>query len=106
MAVVTPYLLVEHLTKSVGSKVLFSDISFAVNEGQRVALIARNGVGKSTLMDILTSHTDYDSGRITWRNGLKISYLSQRITLPKDMPVESLCGSSEQGLRFRQFLTQ
>lgn len=106
MAVVTPYLLVEHLTKSVGSKVLFSDISFAVNEGQRVALIARNGVGKSTLMDILTSHTDYDSGRITWRNGLKISYLQQRITLPNDMPVESLCGSSEQGLRFRQFLTQ
>ena len=106
MAVVTPYLLVEHLTKSVGSKVLFSDISFAVNEGQRVALIARNGVGKSTLMDILTSHTDYDSGRITWRNGLKISYLQQWITLPNDMPVESLCGSSEQGLRFRQFLTQ
>ena len=103
---VTPYLLVENLTKSVGSKVLFSDISFAVNEGQRVALIARNGVGKSTLMDILTRRTDYDSGRITWRNDLKISYLPQRISLPQEVSVRSLCRSSEQELRFSQFLTQ
>lgn len=103
---VTPYLLVEDLTKSVGSKVLFSDISFAVNEGQRVALIARNGVGKSTLMDILTRRTDYDSGRITWRNDLKISYLPQRISLPQDVSVRALSKSTEQELRFMQYLTQ
>lgn len=103
---VTPYLLVENLTKSVGSKMLFSDISFAVNEGQRVALIARNGVGKSTLMDILTRRTDYDSGRITWRNDLKVSYLPQRIVLPQTETVRSLVHSAEQTLRFTQFLTQ
>lgn len=103
---VTPYLLVENLTKSVGSKGLFSDISFAVNEGQRVALIARNGVGKSTLMDILTWRTDYDSGRITWRNDLKVSYLPQRIVLPQTETVRSLVHSAEQTLRFTQFLTQ
>lgn len=103
---VTPYLLVENLTKSVGSKMLFSDISFAVNEGQRVALIARNGVGKSTLMDILTQRTDYDSGRITWRNDLKVSYLPQRIVLPQTETVRSLVHSAEQTLRFTQFLTQ
>lgn len=103
---VTPYLLVENLTKSVGSKMLFSDISFAVNEGQRVALIARNGVGKSTLMDILTQRTDYDSGRITWRNDLKVSYLPQRITLPQTETIHSLARSTEQTLRFTQFLTQ
>ena len=103
---VTPYLLVENLTKSVGSKMLFSDISFAVNEGQRVALIARNGVGKSTLMDILTQRTDYDSGRITWRNDLKVSYLPQRIVLPQTEMVCSLAHSAEQTLRFTQFLTQ
>ena len=79
MAAVTPYLLVEGLTKSVGSKILFSNISFAVNKGQRIALIARNGIGKSTLLDILMGKTDYDSGKITWRKDLKVKYLPQRL---------------------------
>ena len=79
MAVVTPYLLVEDLTKSVGSKVLFSNISFSVNKGQRIALIARNGIGKSTLLDILMGKTDYDSGKITWRKDLKVKYLPQKL---------------------------
>ena len=79
MAIVTPYILVENLTKSVGSKVLFDNISFAVNKGQRIALIARNGIGKSTLMDILMGKTDYDSGKITWRKDLKVKYLPQRL---------------------------
>ena len=80
MAAVTPYLLVENLTKSVGSKVLFSDISFAVNKGQRIALIARNGIGKSTLLDILMGKTDYDDGKITWRKDLKVKYLPQKLS--------------------------
>ena len=88
MAIVTPYLLVENLTKSVGSKVLFSNISFAVNKGQRIALIARNGIGKSTLMDILMGETDYDEGKITWRKDLKVKYLPQRIS--DESYVESL----------------
>ena len=79
MAIVTPYLLVENLTKSVGSKVLFNNISFAVNKGQRIALIARNGIGKSTLMDILMGKTDYDEGKITWRKDLKVKYLPQHM---------------------------
>ena len=79
MAAVTPYLLVENLTKSVGSKVLFSNINFAVNKGQRIALIARNGIGKSTLLDILMGRTDYDSGKITWRKDLKVKYLPQHM---------------------------
>ena len=80
MATVTPYLLVENLTKSVGSKVLFSNISFAVNKGQRIALIARNGIGKSTLLNILMGKTDYDNGKITWRKDLKVKYLPQRLS--------------------------
>ena len=81
MAAVTPYLLVEGLTKSVGAKVLFSNISFAVNKGQRIALIARNGIGKSTLLEILMGKTDYDNGKITWRKDLKVKYLPQHITV-------------------------
>lgn len=90
MAAVTPYLLVENLTKSVGSKVLFSNISFSVNKGQHIAIIARNGIGKSTLMDILMGKTDYDDGKITWRNDLKVKYLPQKLSLDEAM---SLLGS-------------
>lgn len=60
---------------------LFSNISFAVNKGQRIALIARNGIGKSTLLDILMGKTDYDNGKITWRNDLKVKYLPQRLSV-------------------------
>ena len=102
MATVTPYLLVENLTKSVGSKVLFSNISFAVNKGQRIALIARNGIGKSTLLDILIGKTDYDSGKITWRNDLKIKYLPQHLSPTPEMV--HLSGGQQKKLLLQQVL--
>ena len=100
MAAVTPYLLVEGLTKSVGSKVLFSNISFAVNKGQRIALIARNGIGKSTLMDILMGKTDYDEGKITWRKDLKVKYLPQKLQGEEAM---RLLGNETKGERREEF---
>lgn len=106
MATPVPYLLVEHLSKSVGSKRLFEDISFSINEGQRVALIARNGIGKSTLLDILMQRTDYDSGRITWRSDLRVGYLPQKITMDLSKRVGDLLSDDEQSLRFRQLATQ
>ena len=118
MAAVTPYLLVEGLTKSVGSKVLFSNISFAVNKGQRIALIARNGIGKSTLLDILMGKTDYDEGKITWRKDLKVKYLPQHITVEclenarktgysleiKDEEFKKLSGGQQKKLLLQQVL--
>ena len=106
MAVVVPYLLVEGLTKSVGSKVLFQDISFAINEGQRIALIARNGIGKSTLLNILAGQTDYDGGKITFRNGIKVAYLSQIISLPNPLTIKQYCDQADNALRVQQLLTQ
>ena len=100
MAIVTPYLLVENLTKSVGSKVLFHNISFAVNKGQRIALIARNGIGKSTLMDILMGKTDYDQGKITWRKDLKVKYLPQKLQGDEAM---RLLGDEARGEKLEQF---
>lgn len=117
MAAVTPYLLVENLTKSVGSKMLFSNISFAVNKGQRIALIARNGIGKSTLLDILMNKTDYDSGKITWRKDLKVKYLPQHISIEslgnaasgysleiKDEDFKKLSGGQQKKLLLEQVL--
>ena len=73
----TPYLDIQHLTKSIGDLILFDDISFSVAEGQHVGLIARNGAGKSTLLSILSGKEDYDSGEITFRNDLRVGYLEQ-----------------------------
>lgn len=73
----TPYLDIQHLTKSIGDLVLFDDISFSVAEGQHVGLIAKNGAGKSTLLGILSGQEDYDSGDITFRNDLRVGYLQQ-----------------------------
>ena len=102
MATITPYLLVEDLTKSVGSKVLFSNISFAVNKGQRIALIARNGIGKSTLLDILMGKTDYYSGKITWRKDLKVRYLPQKLSHTPEMA--HLSGGQQKRLALQQLL--
>ncbi len=71
------YLLVENLTKSFGEKLLFEDITFGLEAGQKVALIAKNGAGKTTLLNIIMGTDSPDSGSVTFRNDLKISYLSQ-----------------------------
>ena len=70
-------LTVENLTKSYGEKLLFEDISFGINAGQKTALIARNGYGKSTLLNILTGKVLQDDGKITFRGDVKMAYLPQ-----------------------------
>ena len=55
------YLSVENLTKSYGVRVLFEDITFGIDRGQKVAFIAKNGTGKSTFLNILASREGYDS---------------------------------------------
>lgn len=85
------YLQVEHLTKSFGDKVLFSDISFGLSEGQKVALIAKNGMGKTTLLNIISGKEDYDNGTITFRRDLRIGYLHQQPEFNPDMEVLDAC---------------
>ncbi|MBE0663570.1 MAG: ABC-F family ATP-binding cassette domain-containing protein [Bacteroidales bacterium] len=68
---------VENLTKSFGEKLLFENISFGIEAGQKIALISRNGAGKSSLIRILTGEDTPDSGRVTIGNDVSISYLPQ-----------------------------
>lgn len=86
-----PYLQAEHLTKSVGDRVLFTDISFSIGEGQRVALIARNGTGKTTLLNILSGNLAYDSGNVITRRDLRVGYLPQHPSLSLGMSVLEAC---------------
>ena len=60
------YLSVENLTKSFGDRVLFSDITFGIDQGQKVAIVAKNGSGKTTLLRCLLDLEQYDDGRIVY----------------------------------------
>ena len=71
------YLSVENLTKSFGEKLLFENITFGINAGQKVALIARNGAGKSSLLNIIMGIDIPESGRVVLRKDLQIAYLPQ-----------------------------
>ena len=70
-------LQVENLTKSFGYDLLFGDISFGLDEGDKVGLIAKNGTGKSTLLNLLAGIDNPDDGTIIYRNNLRIGYLPQ-----------------------------
>lgn len=84
-------LQVENLTKSFGDLVLFENISFGIEERQRVGLIAKNGTGKTTLLNILSGKEGYDSGRITFRRDLRVGYLEQDPVYPEELSVLEAC---------------
>ena len=91
MATVNPYMQVEGLTRRVGDRVLFQDISFGIAEGQRVGLIAQNGTGKSTLLNILAGGDAADEGQVIYRRDLRIGYLPQEPSYPRDLTVIEAC---------------
>ena len=80
------YLQIEKLTKSFGDRVLFSDVTLGVYEGDKIGLIAANGAGKTTFLNIIAGKEDYDSGNVVFRNDLRVGYLSQ---LPPFDPEET-----------------
>ena len=87
----TPYLQVDGLTKSFGDLVLYENMSFGVAEGQRIGLIAKNGTGKSTLLNILTGKEGYDEGSIVYRRDLRVGYLEQNPHYPQELTVLEAC---------------
>lgn len=75
---------VKDITKTIGSLELFKNISFAIEEGSKTGLIAKNGIGKTTLLNILSGLEDYDSGTYKYLPGKKIGYLPQDPELNED----------------------
>ena len=82
-----PFLQGENLSKRWGELMLFENISFTVFEGQKVALIAKNGTGKSTLLDILSGKESADTGQVTLTNDIQIGYFEQ---IPKLDPEHTI----------------
>ena len=80
-------LQIEDLTKSYGERMLFDSITFGVDEGDKIGVIAKNGTGKSTLLNIIASREDADSGCVTFRADIKVGYLEQS---PRFMPGDSV----------------
>lgn len=110
MALQTPYLDVQHLTKSFGAHLLFRDISFSIAAGQKIGLVAKNGTGKSTLLSVITGKEGYDSGEIIYRNDLRTGYLEQSPLFDENESVLDACfnhhGDPERVLKAKQILTQ
>ena len=87
MATVNPYLQVDKLTKRIGERILFNQISFGIAEGQHIGLIAKNGTGKSTLLNILSGKEPYDEGEVIYRRDLRVGYLEQSPNYPQEYTV-------------------
>ena len=99
------YLQVENLTKSFGADVIVSGITFGVAEGEKIGLIAKNGTGKSTLLNILAGEDTPDSGTVIYRNDLRVGYLPQMPTFEDSRSVMDTClwGDDRQSRAVRDY---
>ncbi|MBQ2808333.1 MAG: ABC-F family ATP-binding cassette domain-containing protein [Bacteroidaceae bacterium] len=84
-------LQIENISKSFGDLVLFSDISFTIEERQRIGLIACNGKGKSTLLKVIAGEEPHEGGKITMRNDMRIGYLEQEPDFGENLTVIEAC---------------
>lgn len=88
------YLQVENLTKSFGERVLFEDITFNISEGDRVGLLAKNGAGKTTMLNILAGGDEEDKGEVTFNKDIRVGYLPQDPTFAEGLTVLEACFNS------------
>ena len=79
---------IENIHKSFGERVILHDISFGINKDQKIAFVAKNGTGKTTLLNIIAGKESTDEGQIVIRKGIKVAYLSQKMGLNPDLTVE------------------
>lgn len=84
------FLSVENLTKSFGERILFSNVSFGIDQGQKVAIVAKNGSGKTTLLNCLMEKEQYDEGKIVFRKDIKVAFMEQSENLPTDQTIDEV----------------
>ena len=84
------YFSAENLSKSFGEQSLFEDLTFGLSRGDKTALIARNGTGKTTLLRILMGKIAPDSGVFTFRGGIKSAFLEQAPDLDGNLTIDQV----------------
>lgn len=89
------YLSVENISKAYGEKVLFEDISFGINKDQKIAFVAKNGSGKTSILNIVAGLDESDTGQVVSRKGIDIAYLSQDDQLNGDLTIEETISSTD-----------
>ncbi|GAA4236055.1 ABC-F family ATP-binding cassette domain-containing protein [Postechiella marina] len=89
------YLTVENISKSYGEHTLFEDISFSVHKDQKIAFVAKNGTGKTSILKIISGEDEADSGHITYRKGIAVSFLSQDPKFDPNLTVEETIFASD-----------
>ncbi len=89
------YLSVENISKSYGEKILFKDLSFGINEGQKIGFVAKNGTGKTSILNILSGDDSPDTGQVVYRKDIKIAFLSQEPKLNPNYTVEEIIQNSD-----------
>ena len=72
---------IEHVSKVFGEKTIFDDVSFGIQEGDKIGIIGINGTGKTTLLRMIAGVEEPDSGQIIKQNGIRLAYLSQHPSL-------------------------
>ncbi len=82
------YVSVENIAKSFGERVLFKNISFGINEGQKVGFVAKNGTGKTSLLNIIAGDEEPDDGQVVYRKNLKVAFLPQEPNLDPNLTIE------------------
>ncbi|MFC4740889.1 ABC-F family ATP-binding cassette domain-containing protein [Flavobacterium ponti] len=89
------YLSVENISKAYGERVLFENISFGINKDQKIAFIAKNGSGKTTIMNILNGFDEPDTGQVVVRKGINMAFLSQNNNLQEELSIEESIFASD-----------
>lgn len=88
-------LTVENISKSFGELVLFKNLSFGVNKDQKIALIAKNGTGKTAILKMLSGSDKPDTGQVSYRKGIRVSFLEQEPVMDPDLTIEETIFASD-----------
>lgn len=89
------YLSVENISKSFGARTLFENVSFGINKDQKIAFVAKNGTGKSTILSIINGLDFPDQGQVVIRKGIRMEFLSQEPNLQDELTIEESIFASD-----------